>query len=53
VKAEATKIMAAHGATSTHHHAVGKLHRPHYEVERGALYGETLMAIKRAHDPVR
>jgi len=51
IKAAATEVMARHGATSTHHHSVGKLHRPHYEVERGLLFGASLEAIKRVHDP--
>jgi len=51
IKAAATEVMARHGATSTHHHSVGKLHRPHYEVERGLLFGASLMAMKRVHDP--
>jgi len=51
IKAAATEVMARHGATSTHHHAVGKLHRPHYEVERGVFFGASLEAIKRVHDP--
>ena len=51
IKAAATRVMIRHGTTATHHHAVGKLHRPHYEVERGALFEATLRAIKGAHDP--
>ena len=51
IKVAAVRVMAEFGATCTHHHAVGKLHRPHYEIERGALMGETLKAIKRVHDP--
>ena len=48
IKAAATLVTAKHGATSTHHHAVGKLHRPLYEAERGVLFGKTLLAVKQA-----
>ncbi len=39
------------GATITHHHAVGRLHRPWYERERPAPFGEALRAVKRVLDP--
>jgi len=51
IRKVATKIMLEYGCTSTHHHAVGKFHRGHYEKERGTLFGPTLKAIKRVHDP--
>jgi len=51
IKAAATRVMIKHGTTATHHHAVGKLHRPHYEMERGALFEATVRAIKTTHDP--
>lgn len=51
VKEAATSVMLKHGATSTHHHAVGRLHRPHYERERGGLFEATLRAVKAVHDP--
>ena len=35
VKAAASRALLRHGCTATHHHAVGRLHRPHYERERG------------------
>jgi alkyldihydroxyacetonephosphate synthase len=51
IKAAASDALAAAGGTITHHHAVGRTHRPWHERERGALYGEALAAIKRAWDP--
>ncbi len=39
------------GGTVTHHHAVGRLHRPWYERERPAPFGEMLRAQKRLLDP--
>lgn len=39
------------GATITHHHAVGRLHRPGYEREVPPLFVETLRAAKRVLDP--
>merc|ERR1719464_21345 len=51
VKKEVMDTIMAHGGTSTHHHAVGRLHQPHYEVERGALFGASLAASKAVHDP--
>ena len=43
VKRVAMAAMIAGGGTCTHHHAVGRMHRPAFERERGAL--------KRLHDP--
>ena len=40
-----------HGGTSTHHHAVGRMHRDGFERERGSLFGASLAAQKRVHDP--
>lgn len=51
IKVAVTRVMVAYGAACTHHHAVGKLHRPHYEAERGNLFGESLRALKSVHDP--
>jgi alkyldihydroxyacetonephosphate synthase len=41
------------GGTITHHHAVGRDHRPYYDRERSPLYGSALRAIKRELDPRR
>lgn len=51
LKRAASDALAKHGGTITHHHAVGRVHRPWYERERPALFGEALKAVKRAWDP--
>jgi len=51
VKNAVTNVMIEYGATSTHHHAVGRLHRRHYDVENGKLYKQSLSALKTVHDP--
>ncbi len=51
IKAAASDALAATGGTITHHHAVGRTHRPWYERERPALFGDVLAATKRALDP--
>ena len=39
------------GGTITHHHAVGRDHRPWYDRQRPDLFAEALRAAKRAVDP--
>jgi alkyldihydroxyacetonephosphate synthase len=51
VKAAASEALAAAGGTITHHHAVGRLHKPWYERERPALFGDALASVKRTLDP--
>ncbi|MCE9579725.1 MAG: FAD-binding oxidoreductase [Deltaproteobacteria bacterium] len=51
IKAAASEALAAAGGTITHHHAVGKVHRPWYDRERPALFAEALRAVKRTLDP--
>ena len=51
IKAAAADAVIAHGGTITHHHAVGRDHRPWYDRQRPALYGEVLGAAKRTLDP--
>eukprot|EP00747_Dinoflagellata_sp_TGD_P008526 gnl/TRDRNA2_/TRDRNA2_118155_c1_seq1.p1 gnl/TRDRNA2_/TRDRNA2_118155_c1~~gnl/TRDRNA2_/TRDRNA2_118155_c1_seq1.p1 ORF type:complete len:411 (-),score=74.96 gnl/TRDRNA2_/TRDRNA2_118155_c1_seq1:57-1109(-) len=51
IKRAAMDAVIANGGTATHHHAIGRLHRPHYEAERGALFGPTLSVAKAKHDP--
>jgi alkyldihydroxyacetonephosphate synthase len=51
IKAAASEALAAAGGTITHHHAVGRTHKPWYERERGALFGDALAAVKRTLDP--
>jgi alkyldihydroxyacetonephosphate synthase len=51
VKNAAGDALAASGATITHHHAVGRLHRPWYEKEVPPLFVEALRAAKKKLDP--
>ena len=51
IKAAASDALAATGGTITHHHAVGRTHRPWYDRERPALFGDALAAVKRELDP--
>jgi alkyldihydroxyacetonephosphate synthase len=51
IKRAASEALLAHGATITHHHAVGRTHRPWYEQQRPALFGEALAAAKSTLDP--
>jgi alkyldihydroxyacetonephosphate synthase len=51
IKRAAGDALAACGATITHHHAVGRLHRPWYEREVPPLFVESLRAAKRVLDP--
>jgi alkyldihydroxyacetonephosphate synthase len=51
IKAAASEALLAAGGTITHHHAVGRTHRPWHERERPALFGEALAAVKRVMDP--
>jgi len=52
IKRAASDALSRCGATITHHHAVGRLHRPWYEREVPALFTESLRAAKRVMDPV-
>jgi alkyldihydroxyacetonephosphate synthase len=51
IKRAASEAVAASGGTITHHHAVGRLHRPWYDRERPPLFAEALHAAKAALDP--
>ena len=51
VKEAASDAIMAAGGTITHHHAVGRLHRPWYDQQRPELFAEALRAAKRALDP--
>jgi alkyldihydroxyacetonephosphate synthase len=51
LKTAASDALAAAGGTITHHHAVGRTHRPWYDRERPALFGDALRAVKRELDP--
>lgn len=51
VKAAVSEAIAAHGATITHHHAVGRDHRPWYDRQRPDVFAQALAAAKAALDP--
>jgi alkyldihydroxyacetonephosphate synthase len=51
IKAAASEAILALGGTITHHHAVGRDHRPWYDRERPDLFGRALAAAKHALDP--
>ena len=51
VKAAASEAIAAAGGTITHHHAVGRDHRPWYDRQRPGPFAEALRAAKAAVDP--
>ncbi|MFW6050908.1 MAG: FAD-binding oxidoreductase [Myxococcota bacterium] len=51
LKRVASDTLLAHGATITHHHAVGRLHRPWYERQRPAPFADALRAAKGTLDP--
>jgi alkyldihydroxyacetonephosphate synthase len=51
LKRVAGDALEASGATITHHHAVGRLHRPWYEREVPPLFVRALRAAKRELDP--
>jgi alkyldihydroxyacetonephosphate synthase len=51
IKAAASDAIMAAGGTITHHHAVGRLHRPWYDEERPEPFAEALLGAKRALDP--
>jgi alkyldihydroxyacetonephosphate synthase len=51
LKAAATDAVIAAGGTITHHHAVGRMHRPGYDRQRPDLFATALRAAKRSLDP--
>jgi alkyldihydroxyacetonephosphate synthase len=51
IKGAASEALIAAGGTITHHHAVGRDHRPWYDKQRPELFAEALRAAKRAVDP--
>ncbi|MFJ3306611.1 FAD-binding oxidoreductase [Streptomyces sp. NPDC086549] len=51
IKSAAMEILHDHGATVTHHHAVGRDHRPGYDRQRPEPFALALRAAKRALDP--
>jgi alkyldihydroxyacetonephosphate synthase len=51
VKDAASEAVLAAGGTITHHHAVGRDHRPWYDRQRPEPFAEAVRAAKRAVDP--
>lgn len=46
-----TAAAVEHGGTTTHHHAVGRFHRPFYDKQRPELFARALRGAKRELDP--
>ena len=51
IKAAASEALLAAGGTITHHHAVGRDHRPWYDRQRPDVFAAALRAAKSAVDP--
>jgi len=51
IKKNVMDVIMSRGATSTHHHSVGRLHLPYVEIEQSELFKKSLIAIKKVHDP--
>lgn len=51
IKRAASDAIAAAGGTITHHHAVGRDHRPWYDAQRPEPFAAALRAAKHALDP--
>jgi alkyldihydroxyacetonephosphate synthase len=51
VKAAASEAVIAAGGTITHHHAVGRDHRPWYDRQRPDAFADALRAAKHQLDP--
>ena len=51
IKAAASEAIFTHGGTITHHHAVGRDHRPWYLRELPGLFTDALKAAKAELDP--
>ncbi|MBS0559809.1 MAG: FAD-binding oxidoreductase [Proteobacteria bacterium] len=51
IKRAASDALIAAGGTITHHHAVGREHRPWYDRQRPDLFAGALLAAKRSLDP--
>ncbi|HEV3124579.1 MAG TPA: FAD-binding oxidoreductase [Candidatus Dormibacteraeota bacterium] len=51
IKRAASEAILANGGTITHHHAVGRDHRPWYDRQRPDLFAAALQAAKRQLDP--
>jgi alkyldihydroxyacetonephosphate synthase len=51
IKIAASEALLAAGGTITHHHAVGRDHRPWYDRQRPEAFARALRAAKRELDP--
>ena len=51
VKAAASEAVIDGGGTITHHHAVGRDHRPYYDRQRPDVFAAALRGAKSAVDP--
>jgi alkyldihydroxyacetonephosphate synthase len=51
IKTAASDALIAAGGTITHHHAVGRDHRPWYDKQRPELFAAALKSAKRSLDP--
>ena len=51
IKAAAGEVLHRHGGTITHHHGVGRDHRPWYDRQRPEPFAAALAAAKRTLDP--
>lgn len=51
IKAAVSQALICHGASITHHHAVGRDHRPWYDRQRPDLFAAALRGAKAALDP--
>ncbi|MEE9279654.1 MAG: FAD-binding oxidoreductase [Myxococcota bacterium] len=51
IKQAASDAIHAAGGTITHHHSVGRMHRPQYDGQRPELFADALRAAKRVLDP--
>jgi alkyldihydroxyacetonephosphate synthase len=51
IKDAASDALVRHGATITHHHAVGRDHRRWYDQQRPPLFAEALRSAKATLDP--
>jgi alkyldihydroxyacetonephosphate synthase len=51
IKAAVSEVLVKEGATITHHHAVGRDHRPWYDRQRPDVFAAALRGAKAAVDP--
>jgi len=51
IKAAASEAVLENGGTITHHHAIGRDHRPWYDRQRPAPFAAALRAAKKELDP--